>query len=404
MADEQYRWLDRRAAERLLRGEPLEAVETADAAGAAGAVGTAGAVDGEGRDVAGRLARTLAALTPDAPRTDAELPGEQAALTAFRTARVTPEGAAAGPAPRRSRWVRPLRLGMVAGLAAGMLGGVAVGVGTGTLPTPFQGGPPRPAASVTGAQVPERPLMSPSPSSGDSGDSGEVPDGGRGAVGGTGSSGERSGESLPEDPTGGDKAGQPDSGDPGERGHSREWWSAVRSACRDVDRGRSLDTGRLRDLEDAAGGPGPDRVRKYCDRVLSGSGGADAPKASDGDGSRGNHVRRGQDGEGPDRHGSDGNGTYMGDGGGDGAGGGGDRGGKGDGDGDGDEGPGIPGGGNGHGHHGDGRYGSDRHSADRRSDDRRGSGRHGTDRRGGDPRGTGHRGHDARAADAPLTT
>ena len=50
MADEQYKWLDRSAAERLLRGEPLDIV------------------DADTRDEADGLARALRALTAEPPR------------------------------------------------------------------------------------------------------------------------------------------------------------------------------------------------------------------------------------------------------------------------------------------------------------------------------------------------
>lgn len=70
MADKQYGWLDAETAERLLRGESLD-----------------NAVDAAARDEAERLAKTLGALTVDPPPPSAELPGEAAALAAFRTAR-----------------------------------------------------------------------------------------------------------------------------------------------------------------------------------------------------------------------------------------------------------------------------------------------------------------------------
>ncbi|MBR8643432.1 hypothetical protein KEF29_38970 [Streptomyces tuirus] len=69
MADEQYGWLDRETAERLLSGEPLEAVE------------------GPARDQAARLAGALGALSTTPPLTSEELPGEAAAMAAFRKAR-----------------------------------------------------------------------------------------------------------------------------------------------------------------------------------------------------------------------------------------------------------------------------------------------------------------------------
>ena len=64
MADEQYRWLDRDAAERLLRGEPLEAV------------------DADTRERAEQLAEALGALATDPLPGGVELPGEAAALAA----------------------------------------------------------------------------------------------------------------------------------------------------------------------------------------------------------------------------------------------------------------------------------------------------------------------------------
>ncbi|MGA5580483.1 hypothetical protein ACPCIY_04770 [Streptomyces thermodiastaticus] len=79
MADEQYRWLDRDTAERLLRGEPPGTADTAVTARAE------------------RLARALDSLTaglcPEPPA-DEELPGEAAALAAFRKARAEAADAA----------------------------------------------------------------------------------------------------------------------------------------------------------------------------------------------------------------------------------------------------------------------------------------------------------------------
>ncbi|MFD4650261.1 hypothetical protein [Streptomyces sp. NPDC058441] len=215
MADEHNKWLDRDAAERLLRGEPLEAVDAATRARAA------------------RLAETLDTLA--VTRVDGgELPGEAAALAAFRKAResgaqepgtATPKarharrrgalapvsslhgavghendanantnaaiGGHAGsdvgsvhlarPDARPVRWGRPVRFGMAAALAGCMIGGVAVAAGTGVLPSPFGGhGEPGPAASVSAAASPGQPRTSPSPdiSDTDGGRSGSaVPDG-----------------------------------------------------------------------------------------------------------------------------------------------------------------------------------------------------------------------------------
>ncbi|MFD7342996.1 hypothetical protein ACFV9K_01585, partial [Streptomyces pharetrae] len=86
MADEQYRWLDRETAERLLRGESPDAVDPA------------------ARDQAERLAETLGALSAPPPPTSEELPGEAAALAAFRKVRAErDEERAALAEPDRTR-------------------------------------------------------------------------------------------------------------------------------------------------------------------------------------------------------------------------------------------------------------------------------------------------------------
>ncbi|CAM5249034.1 hypothetical protein STENM223S_03265 [Streptomyces tendae] len=143
MADEQDKWLDRETAEFLLRGEPPEGLESADPAA---------------RDRAERLVVALGALAPPPAPSDEELPGEAAALAAFRKVHAERADASAqaraalgrGAAPglrdtgvvrigprgegaRRARWSRPLRLGLAAALAVGMVGGVAVAAGTGVL-------------------------------------------------------------------------------------------------------------------------------------------------------------------------------------------------------------------------------------------------------------------------------
>ncbi|MFQ6144878.1 hypothetical protein ACLMNJ_17650, partial [Streptomyces seoulensis] len=225
MADEQYRWLDRDTAERLLRGEPLDTVDPAV------------------RDQAERLARALNALAADpyadASRPAAELPGEAAALAAFRKAtadrtdaRRSPYDAyrpeprpttaptpaagpvdptpAAGPvgagpvdgaigdpvvriggrarprgrarAGRRSRRGRPVHLVLSAALAAGAVGGVAAAATTGVLPTPFGGDDPAPAASVSAPPTPGRPAATLSSSGAPSGAPDSSPAGGATAL------------------------------------------------------------------------------------------------------------------------------------------------------------------------------------------------------------------------------
>jgi hypothetical protein len=296
MADEHCSWLDRDAAERLLRGEPLEAV------------------DADSRDAADRLSVALTALTPGVPPVDAELPGEEAALAAFRKARAerNEEVAASagrarvhtaahsadaglvrlgrpGPEGRRARWSRPMRFGMAAVLAAGMLGGVAVAAGTVILPTPFRDDRPEPPASVSAAVTPDRLLVPPSPEGSANGSAGEPA-----ATGGS------AGEGAPGDTAQGDggPGAQPDSGDPGKetRGTSTEWWNGALSACRELRKGKDLDSDRKRSLEDAAGGKG--RVKKYCDGVLSDKGDSTATGTSGGARSGGTAGGKGESGKG----------------------------------------------------------------------------------------------------------
>ncbi|MER5942206.1 hypothetical protein ABT121_33430 [Streptomyces sp. NPDC001928] len=269
MADEQYRWLDRETAERLLRGESLEAVDAAD------------------RDEAERLAKTLEALTVETPLTSQELPGEAAALAAFRAACAarSEAGATVGdgparPAPetadvplvqlggsaralRRPRWARPVRLGLAAALAVGMVGGITVAAGTGVLPTLFDRNEPgRPAATVSAPVPPEHPLISPSPQTG--GEEEPTPDGGSAPPTASGS---------PEDPVapGGPAADHDSASKDGKDGAKPGgWWRAVTSYCRDVRDGRPLPPDRRRTLEGAAGSSA--RVWKYCKKVLAGAG------------------------------------------------------------------------------------------------------------------------------------
>lgn len=222
MADDRYTWLDEDTAERLLRGLPVDARETRtpdpdaqaparrdiqDEAPGRNVPKGEGRRNGEGalnvpshawfqdadRYAADRLAAALGELAaahstpPPATRgaTSVELPGEAAALDAFRQARVgvlrsgsvgmplpgadsasdsASAATAATGAPGRRQWGRPreragrtgpgrrgprsvlgggpLRAGFAMALAGCALGGVAVAAGTGVLPTPFGGGAP----------------------------------------------------------------------------------------------------------------------------------------------------------------------------------------------------------------------------------------------------------------------
>ncbi|TGN81278.1 hypothetical protein E5083_01765 [Streptomyces bauhiniae] len=251
MADEHDKWLDGETSERLLRGEPLEAV------------------DAEARVPADRLAGLLGTLAAQGAPATGELPGEKAALAAFRDARATvPAESAYGygdaglvrigaPAPRtrRSRWGRPVRFGLAAALAAGTLGGVAVAAGSGVLPGPFRHDAPRPGASVSAAATPVRPSdpATPAPSPGTSGTPdvtprAPAPDASREETGSTG-----------------EATGRPPSAAPSRRPAAR-WWAAA-TACRDLREGREPDAGNRRTLEGLAGGP--TRVKVYCRALLA---------------------------------------------------------------------------------------------------------------------------------------
>ncbi|MEU6663639.1 hypothetical protein [Streptomyces sp. NPDC046821] len=363
MADEQNKWLDRDAAERLLRGEPLEAADAATLARAE------------------RLARTLDALA--VTRDDGgELPGEAAAMAAFREARgaaakhaaaplrgvapaadarrgdsraqhvgahagtapltlasVSPLRGSAGrendanantatalgtdfdvragsdvgsvrigrPAARPVRWGRPVRLGMAAALAGCMIGGVAVAAGTGVLPSPFgKRDEPAPAASVSAAATPEQPEPSASPDT-------SKADGGRldGELAGEGSQEPGSGT-----PTKEDAAGVPDSratlpgtgvrtpGVPGTDASGQ----GLGGACRAYRDGTlsAAQTQRLKDTAKRIAARKQDRdLDRFCANVLEGNGAGNGNanggnEGGDGNGNKDDGNGGGQGGQGGD--------------------------------------------------------------------------------------------------------
>ncbi|MFE2260205.1 hypothetical protein [Streptomyces griseosporeus] len=246
------RWLDRDTAERLLRGEPLDHLAP------------------PARDRAEQLADALGALAAAAEPNGTALPGEDAALAAFRAARAeyAHQGAGrpareqhpadaglvrigpASAAPDRARRFRPARLALAAALTAGLFGGVAVAAGTGALPSPFDGpAAPGPAASVSADATPGRPLASPSPGGT------ATPDGDAHATTGPGGTRDTAGGATtgPRDPAG---SGRPQPG-----------WPGAARACRDLHSGHPLDDARRHALEGAAGGSA--RVWTYCKGVLA---------------------------------------------------------------------------------------------------------------------------------------
>lgn len=219
MAEDRYSWLDKDAAERILRGEPVDARrgpgarELAEFLRAAADAGADMSAAPSGADTSADSGGSVAFTEPGARGVGrSPLPGEEAALAAFREARergafaagaatagVTAEvtagstaGALAGTsgAPRgaedtysysageagtlgavvggaarperareRTRLGRPFRRGFVAALACCTLGGVAVAAGAGVLPGPFRSGGdapgPAPASSVSAVVSPD---------------------------------------------------------------------------------------------------------------------------------------------------------------------------------------------------------------------------------------------------------
>ncbi|MEU9700818.1 hypothetical protein [Streptomyces sp. NPDC047981] len=301
MADEQDRWLDQEAAESLLRGEPVDPV------------------DDHTRAEADRLARALAEIRPAplAHAVDVELPGEAAALAAFRAAAAergtTVRSAAhASHRPRAvaeldtvritraqnaRRWGRSLRYGLAAAVAAVAVGGVAVASGSGMLPFTADG--PTPAGSVSAADT-AGPLSSHSPDSsqtpgprvdtvtpsaphdGEHGSPGASPSspptpapsattasgGGTGGPDGSGGHG-GTGDGTPEP----GKSTSPADKDGDSSG------AKIVKACQDLRAGRIDESAKRRLAQSARTG---ETLRRFCDRVL-----AEEPSRSDGSGDGG---------------------------------------------------------------------------------------------------------------------
>ncbi|MFK4067319.1 hypothetical protein [Streptomyces sp. NPDC029674] len=349
MADEQHQWLDRDAAERLLRGEPVEgldphtraeadrlaqalaALAAQDRAGEAGPVAEAGSGSGSGAGV-GIVGSDLQG------EVSGQLPGEAAALAAFRAAhaaraataqgggsRTAPYATAAheaaagesvrlgraGNRPGPSRWGRPVRFGIAAALAACMAGGVAVAAGTGVLPSPFgTHSDPGPAVSASPAATPEEPSAAPSDDAGEpSEDDDMVPDESEAPDDGP-TSREPVSSSPPEAEAGGAHTGTPQqpSGDGpdrtprGDGDEAKKWYRTVVTACR-AYRSGELQGEKRRRLEAAAKGPA--RVEAFCGRVLGGSGGG---HQGDGDGGAGGGQGGGGQGGGENGDGENGSG------------------------------------------------------------------------------------------------
>ncbi|MFF3017076.1 hypothetical protein [Streptomyces sp. NPDC057939] len=272
MADEHNGWLDAAAADRLLRGEP------ADPAGPG--------ADPRARAGEARLRAALESLgvTPTPGR---ELPGEEAALAAFRAAR----GAAPAPAPRRPtaapaaheaaaheplvsltpaatvripaqrRASTPVRFGLAAALAGVAVGGIAAVASSGLLDREAgHTAAPAPAVSVSadtdgpagGASDGPAPLIPrPDPTTPQRGGDGFVTSPGTSRMPGTDSrttpgttSGSGSGSHFP---TGGAGTGMSTSTGSG--------------ANETADGGRELFNDRTDKVDGSGGGSGKDRDR-----------------------------------------------------------------------------------------------------------------------------------------------
>ncbi|MGH4034326.1 hypothetical protein ACQB60_36010 [Actinomycetota bacterium Odt1-20B] len=323
MADEDYQWLDRAVAERLLRGEPLddvdlhtrnqaeqeqaerlaqalESLETLCADDAVRATEETSGVRPGAAVASGRPGTAAHASSPAA--LEGELPGEAAALAAFRQARAEGAGAAsagAGPVrlgrpgerPRAVRWGRPVRFGMAAALAGCMLGGVAVAAGTGVLPTPFtRKEAPAQERTPSAASSPDSVLPTPSGSSRNpdepTPDEGTTPDDDTTHKPGTAKDPD---SKAPDDDAGstpgGSKKPVPGTGS-GSDDEAKGWYRRIVESCRDYRDG-DLPADQRRRLEKAA--KGAERVNEFCGRVLGGTpGGGDDDRGSSGGGGNGN--------------------------------------------------------------------------------------------------------------------
>ncbi|MFF7686670.1 hypothetical protein ACFZB6_10995 [Streptomyces syringium] len=293
--DHRYDWLDDDAVERLLRGGTVDSA----------------ALDEDTRPAAERLAASLADLRhPVLPEAGADgpLPGEEAALAAFRSARaegapgiraslrsvrggasgVSGSGAAAdadGPVVRlaarsgtRSFLRRPVKGALALALAGCALGGVAVAAGTGVLPGPFgsAGSAPAPATSVSAAEDRDTRTLAPgigdhgaTPSPGATGTlrPSERPSAAGGATPGHGSPSGRDGkhDGPGESPSattgpGDDRAGT------GKDGGAEQDPKAYARVCRLLLARQRVDEDEVRTLERAEGGAA--QLRALCERIL----------------------------------------------------------------------------------------------------------------------------------------
>ncbi|MBH1935908.1 hypothetical protein I5Q34_16800 [Streptomyces sp. AV19] len=231
-------------------------------------------------------AAALRALAAPLPEPGTPLPGEEAALSAFRAARAaTPldgKGDEAGTVPpRRAGLRRPARAALVLVFAGCAASGVAVASGVVGLPAPFRTEARAPAAGEEPVAVSGRPGVTPgdpSPYRAPRRDDAPLPPpsahpgGRRGAGPGRGTAtpaapagGSPSASAAPDVPPGTREDEDRPSHDE-VRGHRR--WAA--RLCRDyLLKGKwreKADEGAVRTLEREAGGPAA--VHDYCEHLL----------------------------------------------------------------------------------------------------------------------------------------
>jgi hypothetical protein len=316
MADERDAWLDKDAAERLLRGDPVTAPNEHDRAR---------------EELLSGVLRDMSDVTY---ANGAELPGEAAALAAFRQAKAAGRGTErtratdrAGRAQRAGstedadmvhlpgivgsaltagsarlrRSGRPLRTGIAMAVAGCALGGATVVAAAGVLPSLLGGGQlPGPASSVSVDATP-KPLLSGlpdasgSPSTGSTGDrSAEVPEPSSGELGdgaGEDAGKDRSGDSddVPIGPVGDHR----DQFSPDGETKSGKWYHQTVDACRDYLSG-SIEPERREELETAT--DGSEGAERYCDRLLDSDPHGDSAGSKDEDGGKNERGNNGDSG------------------------------------------------------------------------------------------------------------
>ncbi|WP_043265769.1 hypothetical protein [Streptomyces sp. CT34] len=321
MADDRYSWLDKDAAERLLRGEPVSSR------------------DGDGARELEQLLKAAAAVGSGLPES-AAAPGEEAALAAFRRAG---HGSGVGlrdadapgrlPALRRTRsagagerprLARPFRRGFAVALAVCAIGGIAVAAGTGVLPTPFRGGEPEPGASVSAAESPS-PLDGgqPTPTGGETSRTpGSTPGGRSTAPGPTPTPGGSPGGSRSPAAPGagggllGGAIGALDGDGKNVPGGDNSRNKLLLPLCTAYESGKrgDIDRDTLKRLESKAGGP--DKVHAFCRQYLAQSQNGGGSGDNDGAGGGGGQNGGGRNGGGQNGAGG-GGGQNSGGGGGD---------------------------------------------------------------------------------------